>query len=75
MRYKWSRYNYFEFDEKNKKFVCYNTKSGAVLFGNANLFAASDLKKMLLVYVIMLISQIFLKMVLLFLRIVMNYLN
>lgn len=45
MRYKWSRYNYFEFDEKNKKFVCYNTKSGAVLFGNANLFAASDLKK------------------------------
>lgn len=36
MRYKWSNYNYFVFNDNN--FVCYNTKSGAVSFGETKLF-------------------------------------
>jgi len=41
MKYKWSNYNYFTFNNDN--FVCYNTKSGAISFGETKLFDSKSM--------------------------------
>lgn len=42
MSYKWSFYNYFMFNESD--FICYNTKSGAIIFGETRLLNSKCLK-------------------------------
>lgn len=43
MTYKWSNYNYFAFNPNN--FICYNTKSGAVSFGETEIFDSKYINK------------------------------